>query len=209
MPLKANHYTQSEYLALERRSPVKHEYVDGEIYAMSGASRRHNLLATNLIRHAANAAAEHPPCQVFGSDMKVRVEARNSFYYPDVSACCDPDDRHELYLARPCFVAEVLSPSTASVDRREKRLAYATLPSLREYVIVDPDRMRVDVYPGEGSPFASRTLTEPDDVLELSCLSLRLRLRDLYAGIDLDATRVSEPESPEYLPGAVTAPAHY
>lgn len=202
MLLKAHQYTADEYLDLEQRSSIKHEFVDGEIYVMSGASRRHNLLTTNLIRHAANAAAGRKGCQVFGSDMKVHVEARNSFYYPDVSATCDPEDRGELYLTRPCFIIEVLSPSTASVDRREKRLAYATLKSLREYVIVDQDRMRIDVYPGAGSPWASRMLDQPQDVLELSCLGLRLALQDIYAGVELPAPGVAESEVPEYgVPG--------
>jgi hypothetical protein len=92
----------SDYLARESTSASRHEYVDGEIYAMSGASRRHNLLATNLLRHAANAAVNRLGCQVFGGAMKVRVEARNSFYYPDVSGTCDVDDRDERFLTRPC-----------------------------------------------------------------------------------------------------------
>jgi Uma2 family endonuclease len=105
--------------------------VDGEVYAMAGAKRRHNLLATNLV-HAARAAAGLGDCQVFGSGMKVYVEAHNCFYYPDLSVCRDRDDRGELFLTRPCFIVEVMSPATASVDRREKRASYATLESLRE-----------------------------------------------------------------------------
>ena len=188
-----------EYLAKESRSTIKHEYVDGELYAMAGASRRHNLLVTNLIRRAGNAAAERGHCQVFGSDMKVHVEARNSFYYPDLSACCDPNDRDQRYITRPCLIVEVLSPATASVDRREKRLSYATLASLVEYVIVDQDRLRVDVYAGQGVPWVARILNEPDDTLELSCLALRLKLRDIYEGVELPT--VGEPEAPDYAVG--------
>ncbi len=198
MLLEAHQYTVAGYLALEQRSVVKHEYVDGEIYAMSGASRRHNLLVGNLFGRAWQTSTAGHGCQVFGSDMKVRIEARNSFYYPDVSACCDSDDRNDLYITRPCFIVEVLSPSTASVDRREKRLAYATLQSLREYVVVDPDCMRIDVYPGIGSPWVSRMLDRPQDVLELSCLRLRLTLEEIYRGVELPAPGVSEPEAPAY-----------
>lgn len=201
MQLKVDQYTVSEYLSLEQRGRIKHEYVDGEIYAMSGASRRHNLLAGNLFGRAWHAAAAHTDCQVFGSDMKVRVAARNSFYYPDVSASCDPEDRDDQYLKLPCFIIEVASPSTASVDRREKRLSYATLKSLHEYVIVDQDCMRIDVYPGAGSPWTSRVLDEPADVLELSCLRLRLTLKEIYDGVELPAPGVRETEMPEY--GAV------
>lgn len=201
MQRQACRTSPAEYLRSESASPTKHEYVDGEIYAMAGASRRHNLLASNLIRLAGNAAVERGGCQVFGSDMMVYVEARNSFYYPDVSGCCDPDDRDERYLTRPCFIVEVLSPATASVDRREKRLSYATLASLREYVIVDQDRMRVDVYAGDARPWLSRVLNEPDDVVELSCLGLSLQLKEIYAGVELPPQEVAEPEAPDYAVG--------
>jgi Uma2 family endonuclease len=197
MKSKPRLYTPEDYFIIERQSQRKYEYVDGELFAMSGASRRHNLLATNLIRHAATAALERLPCKVFGSDMKVRVEARNSFFYPDVSVSCDPTDCHERYLSRPCLIIEVLSPSTASADRREKRLAYATLPSLCEYVIVDQDRMRIDVYPRSGSPWASLTLDDPLDLLNISCLGLQVSLQEIYHGIEFPAPGVSE-DIPEY-----------
>ncbi len=190
--------TVGEYLEWESHSKIKHEYVDGVVYAMAGASRRHNLLVTNLIRRTATAAAARGQCQVFGSDMKVHVKARNSFYYPDVSACCDPLDRNELCVEQPCLIIEVLSPATAGIDRREKRLSYATLKSLHEYIIVDQDRMRVDVFPGKGGPWVVRMLNEPEDVVELSCLSLRLPLREIYEGVEFPPG-VSEPEAPEYV----------
>ncbi len=145
MKPKPAQLSSAEYIDWESKSPFKHEYVDGEIYAMSGATRRHNLIASNLVEHA-RAAGRRRGCQIFGSDMKVHVEARNSFYYPDLSVCCDPSDRHELYLVRPCFIVEIVSPSTAAIDRREKRVSYSTLASLREYAIVDQDRMRVELY---------------------------------------------------------------
>jgi Uma2 family endonuclease len=174
-----------DYLAGEAQGPRKHEYVDGEIYAMAGASRRHNVLASNIHVRAGNAAHRTPNCQVFGSDMKVYVETRNSFYYPDLSACCDPTDRNEQFLARPCFIVEVLSPSTASIDRREKRPSYETIPSLREYVIVEQNRMRVDVYRRRGERWEVEALFQPNDVVESSCLGLRLTLGDIYQGVDL------------------------
>jgi len=186
------------YLAAEQHGELRHEYVDGELYAMSGASRRHNLIVTNLLRHAANAAAASGTRQVFGGSMKVRVPAHNSFYYPDVSVCCDPSDRAEQYLERPCLLIEVSSPSTVAIDRREKRLSYSTLQSLHEYLIVEQDRVRVTVYPGDGSPWSSRTLDAPEDRLELSCLGLTLTMRDVYEGVMFPAPGVCEPENPNY-----------
>ena len=124
-------------------------------------------------------------CQVFGSDMKVYVETHNSFYYPDLSVCCDRSDRHELFLTRPCFIAEVLSPSTASIDRREKRASYATLESLREYLIVDQDRLRVELYRREGSGWQGYVLNQ---------------LQQIYEGVEFSQS-VSESETPEYIAG--------
>ncbi len=201
MKPKPARLTSAEYLDWESKSRLKHEYVDGEIYAMSGAKRRHNLIASNLVRHA-RVAADNSGCQVFGPDMKVHVETRNSFYYPDLSVCCDPTDRHELYLVRPCFIVEILSPSTAAIDRREKRVSYSTLASLREYVIVDQDRMRVEVYRRESGDRRSAAwrgylLSESDDVVESSCLRMRLPLGQIYEGVELPSG-IEEPEPPEY-----------
>lgn len=196
----------SEFLDWDANTRVKHEYVDGEIYAMSGASRRHNLIVTNLIHHARRAADARARCQVFGPDMKVRIERRNSFYYPDLSVCCDPTDRHERYLVRPCFIAEVLSPSTAAIDRREKRVSYATLESIREYVIVEQDRMRVELYQRAGKTLRGYLLSEPDDALESTCLGLRMPLRQVYEGVEFPPG-VAESDPAEYFPVQIEAHA--
>ncbi len=188
----------AEYLDREGKTPAKCEYVDGEIYAMSGATRRHNLIASNLVYRARDAAGNGTGCQVFGSDMKIYVEAHNSFYYPDLSVCCDHNDRNELFLVQPCFIVEVLSPSTASIDRREKRASYATLESLREYVIVDQDRMRVELYRRESDGWRGYVLNLPEDVVESSCLGLRLALRQIYEGVEFPPSGVAEPEAPDY-----------
>lgn len=194
------HITISEYLAGEAGSARKHEYVAGETYAMSGASLRHNQIASNMHGHAWNAAKGTGSCLVFGSDMKLFVETRNSFYYPDLTASCDPTDRNDQYLVRPCFIVEVLSPSTASIDRREKRASYETLVSLREYVIVDQDRMRVQVYSRQAGVWLVRLLNRPDDTVTASCLNLTLTLAQIYDGVELPPSGVAEEEAPEYWP---------
>lgn len=173
---------------------------------MTGASRRPNLIATNLTRHARTAADRRAQCQVFGPDMKVYVERRNSFYYPDLSVCCDLGDRHEQYLARPCFIVEVLSPSTAAIDRREQRVSYSTLESLREYVIVERDRMRVEVYRRTGSALRGYLLCAPDEELGSTCLGMRVPLRKLYEGVALPPG-VTEPDPAEYFPVRIEARA--
>jgi Uma2 family endonuclease len=199
MQPKAAPLSPAEYLDREEKSPVKCEYVNGEIYAMSGAKRRHNLIAANLLYRARGAAAgRRSGSQVFGSDMKVHVETHNSFYYPDLSACCDPSDRDELFLSRPCFIVEVLSPSTALIDRREKRASYTTLESLREYVMVDQDRMLVEMYRRESSGWRGYLLNQPGDVVESTCLGLEVSLQQIYEGVELPPPGVAESELPEY-----------
>lgn len=196
MQPKPTPLTPTEYLEREEGSPVKNEYVDGEIYAMSGAKRRHNLIAANILGHAWREATARG-CQAFGSDMKVHVEAHNCFYYPDVSVCCDRSDKDEAYLTHPCFIVEVLSPSTANIDRREKRASYATIESLREYVIVDQDRMRVDLYRREANGWRGYVLTQQEEVVESSCLNLKLTLAQIYEGVELPIG-VAEEEATEY-----------
>jgi Uma2 family endonuclease len=184
----------AEYLKFEERSHTKHEYVDGEVYAMSGVTRRHDLITTNVLTRAANAAAASKDCQAFGPSVKVYVEEYNSFYYPDMSVCCDPSDDHDLFLVRPCFLVEVLSPSTARTDRREKRFAYTSLESLREYAIVDQNRMRVELYRREGTRWGAYLLDKPEDVVESTCLGLRLSLAEIYEGVKFPSLGVGEPE---------------
>ena len=199
MQPKAGPLSPAEYLDREEKSPVKCEYVNGEIYAMAGGKRRHNLIASNLLYRARGAAiGPRSGCQVFGSDMKIHVETHNSFYYPDLSVCCDPSDRDDLFLSRPCFIVEVLSPSTALIDRREKRASYTTLESLREYVIVDQDRMLVEIYRHESHGWRGYLLNQQDDVMESSCLGLRVSLQQIYEGVELPPPGVAESELPEY-----------
>ena len=135
-----------EYLAGELESQVRHEYVDGEVYAMVGASDRHGLITLNL----AGLLSQRLPdrCQVFSSDMKVRIRTaeHDIFYYPDVLVSCDPRDREPYYRQYPCLVVEVLSPHTARLDRFEKFMFYRHLDTLLEYVLVSQDYRQVEVF---------------------------------------------------------------
>ncbi|MGC9185943.1 MAG: Uma2 family endonuclease, partial [Thiomonas sp.] len=119
-----------DYLAGERDAETRHEYVDGEVYAMTGASRRHALIVTAMTG-ALLPLARARRCQLFTNDMKLRLEIAGStvFYYPDLMLACDPQDGDPHFLTRPCLIAEVLSPATERIDRREKLLSYITIPS--------------------------------------------------------------------------------
>lgn len=133
--------TVEEYLAFEETSAVKHEYVGGRLFAMTGTTKRHNRIVFNIARKLDD-AAEGSTCEVYFEAIKLRV-AGDVFYYPDVMVTCEPDD-DPLIEDRPCIVVEVLSPSTEMNDRREKLLAYRSLPSLRAYLIVSQERRRVE-----------------------------------------------------------------
>ncbi|MDD5755551.1 MAG: Uma2 family endonuclease, partial [Methylococcales bacterium] len=132
---KKRRITEQEYLALEEASDIKHEYVNGEIYAlenddgeiqaMAGASEQHNLITGNLFFHLRAASrGKSGKCKVFASDMKFRAEYGDLYYYPDVILGCSSDDNDRFYKEKPCFIAEVLSKSTAKIDRREKWETY-------------------------------------------------------------------------------------
>lgn len=134
-----------EYLEGELHSQMRHEYVAGRVFAMSGTSRVHNLIAGNFYA-ALRTHLRGGACRVFMSDLKVRVQKTNAFYYPDIAVTCHAADTQTHYLTHPRLVIEVLSPITEGIDRREKLLAYQTLDSLTEYVLVTQEAMQVEVY---------------------------------------------------------------
>lgn len=140
----------ADYLEGELRSQVRHEYVAGRVFVMAGVSEAHNLIAGNLYT-ALRAHLRGGGCRTFMSDMKVRVEKMQAFYYPDVLVTCDADDIEQYHKSRPSLIIEVLSSATETIDRREKLLAYQVLDSLKEYVLVTQDRMQVEVYRRDGA----------------------------------------------------------
>ena len=172
-----------EYLDGETRTDIKHEYLDGEVVAMGGASARHGLVVTSL-GLALGQHARRKGCQLFIADMKLRVDHADQtyFYYPDLLLACAPDDREPYYRRRPCLVVEVLSPSTERIDRREKLFAYQTIPSLREYLLVDPERRCVEIY-RFGESVRHETFT--GGAFRLDCLEAEITLDEVY--VDAEA----------------------
>ena len=134
------------YLAWEERQVEKHEFIAGEVFAMAGARRDHVVVSLNLAS-AFKQRLRGGPCQAYVADLKVRVEAADAFFYPDVVVSCDPRDHAaDQFIAYPTLIIEVLSESTAAFDRGKKFAAYRTLPSLREYVLVDIETRRVEIF---------------------------------------------------------------
>lgn len=173
-----------DYLARENGGEVRHEYVAGEAYAMTGASPRHNIIAGNVFARLRE-RTRGGPCRVFISDMKLRVEAADAFYYPDVLVTCELAGNDARFMTDPCALVEVLSPSTASIDRREKLLAYRSLPSLGEYVIVDPRRRHVLVHRREHGVWHALLLENGDDQVVIGCLDTPITLDDIYEDVAL------------------------
>lgn len=141
-PRRQHLLTVDEYLAREEREMCRNEYFDGQLFAMSGATRRHNIISVNL--HAfIHQHLKGRPCRAYISDVKVRVEATNSFYYPDIMVACD---EFTIYTTSPVLIVEVLSRSTAAIDRREKLFAYKQIPTLYEYLIVHQRKKRIEYH---------------------------------------------------------------
>ncbi len=170
-----------DYLAGELQAEQRHEYIDGQVYAMTGASRRHGLIVNALV-YAMTPAARRKGCQLFSSDMKLRLEisGKTLFYYPDLLLSCDPQDRDPYFSRSPCTLVEVLSESTARIDRREKLLAYQTLPSLRTYLLVEQDTQRVELY--RRSKDWQVEYFE-DGEIPLECLDVALPVADIYVDV--------------------------
>jgi Uma2 family endonuclease len=148
LPHARHRYTYDEYLAYERNSELKHEYDEGEIFAMAGGSPRHSALASRI--SAAMENTRPPGCTAFQSDMRIRILTTGRATYPDASMVCGPieldaADRSGTTITNPTLVVEVLSPSTEDVDRGNKLRDYQLIPSLKEYVLVNQDS-RVEIY---------------------------------------------------------------
>lgn len=185
-----------DYLAHEETSDVRHEYVDGRVYAMAGGTVGHARVQVNALA-ALHAALRGKPCQPFGSDMKVRVlnPGRPSFFYPDLSVVCDSNPAADVFQDRPVVILEVLSHSTRRIDDGEKRAAYFSIPSLRVYLLAEQDMPAVRAYRRTNAGFAIEAYTGLEAVVALPEIDAALPLAELYNGVDF----TPEPGDPEDL----------
>lgn len=171
-----------EYLALERRAETKSEYLDGAIFAMSGASRRHNRIGLNLA-FSLDSQLKAKGCEVFANDMRVKVLETGLYTYPDVAVVCgEPrfEDAEVDTLLNPRVVIEVLSKSTQDYDRGTKFLHYRALSSLSEYLLIAQDRVHVEHYVRQNESWVLTETDHPEDVIELPSVGARLALADVY-----------------------------
>jgi Uma2 family endonuclease len=195
MPVVAQHtqpdyLSEQDYLEREKHSDIRHEYVDGQVYAMAGTTKRHNEIAVN-ISTALRVASRGSLCKVYSSDVKVRAIGRKTFYYPDVLVGCEPDEADDYYLENPCLIVEVLSDSTEKRDRSEKLLVYMNIPTLRTYLLVAQDKPEVEMFYREpdGSWWV-QTFSGLEASMTLFCPETTLTLAEVYDGITFTTTNV-------------------
>ena len=189
----ADWISPEEYLAGEKDADVRHEYVNGQVYAMAGATRTHNRIATNLNGQLYNHLRGHR-CESFINDIKVRIPPQfaNLFYYPDVIVACTPEEEgDEYYLDKPVIIVEVLSDSTEQTDRREKMLAYRQVPSVEIYVLIEQKRIAATVLRRAETGWRSEALEGPDAILLMEPIEFEAPLGTLY-----ERTRLAAESSP-------------
>ncbi|SEH07309.1 Uma2 family endonuclease [Candidatus Venteria ishoeyi] len=182
-------YTPAMYLELERKASERSEFVGGELFAMAGASRRHNTLTSNLVIEL-GVRLKNSDCQVYSSDMRVKFSEQGNFVYPDVVLACEPqqfDDKNLDNLCNPMLIIEVLSPSTESYDRGYKFSMYQRLPSVQHYILVSQDRLQIEYYQRKtDKQWLLTVLNKADDCLLIESLNINIVLQDIYAKVDLD-----------------------
>lgn len=176
--------TAADYLAWEEEQPEKSEYVRGEIFAMVGASQRDVTIAGNVFA-SLHQALDGTPCRAYVSDIKLRVLEDEAYFYPDVLVTCDPaDHRADQFMSAPTMVVEVLSPSTAAFDRGDKFALYRQIPSLKEFVLIDPEKRRIECYRrGEQARWELEDIA-PDAPLRLQSLEVEVPWERIFRNAD-------------------------
>ena len=189
-------YSLEEYLAYEESVPTKHEFDDGEILAMSGASPEHALITANLTA-ALHTGLKGTSCRVYSSDLKIGIPLTGRVLYPDGTIVCGslefhPDDPKHRIVTNPRTIVEVLSPSTASYDRVEKFLAYRSILSLQEYVLVSQERPLVETFvkQADGNWLVAGAFIGLEKNARLASTGSEIPLTDIYAGVEFEPPEI-------------------
>lgn len=171
--------SEEEYLEEELLGEIKHEYIDGHVYAMAGASRNHERIAGNIYRQIGN-YLQGKPCEPFSSDIKIKVGSK--FFYPDVMVVCDEQSPHEYYTEAPVIIVEVLSKLSRRIDETTKRIAYQSIPGLKEYVLIEQDFVDVEIC-RKSEGWVSRHFFWGDSVY-FEAVDLTLTVEEIYDRVD-------------------------
>jgi Uma2 family endonuclease len=181
-------YTVEEYLEREERSETKHEFYQGEIFAMTGASYRHVQIARNLTVDLAN-KLRGKPCQPLGGDMRLSISSIGLYTYPDLTIVCgEPkfDARNPNTLTNPTLLIEILSPSTERYDRTTKFGFYRQIPTLREYVLVSQHEARIEIFRRDQGDWKFSDAVGLEATIQLISVDCELPLAEVYKGVELD-----------------------
>lgn len=181
MSLKRAEHTKSDedYLQGEQEADNRHELINGEVYAMTGANENHNLVSGNVFSELKN-RLKGSPCKTFMSDMKVK--AGGDFFYPDVMVVCEEDSEHEYYKSAPILIIEVLSESTRKFDKTHKRLSYQNIPSLEEYAIIEQERCEIEVF--RRKDHWQSTYYYLGDEVHFASIGVSVSVEDIYYQVD-------------------------
>ena len=182
---QVNPLSPEDYIEAEKSSSTKHEYHNGHVYAMAGASDEHVTIGVN-ITSLLRGQIRGTGCRVYSSDMKVQIDAVNYYYYPDVMVSCDQRDRDiRFFKKHPILIIEVLSDSTEAKDRGQKFEHYRTLESLKEYVLVSQDRQRVEVFRKNNAGQWVLYSFGPGDDVTLTSVGWTVAIAAFYEDVDL------------------------
>lgn len=176
--------SESEYLQGELLADIRHEYIDGEVFAMAGASRNHLRLVGNL-QAILNAWLAGKPCEPFANELKVKAD--HCFFYPDVLVVCDDTKGHDYYTEKPTLIVEVMSKTTRRLDKTLKFAAYKSLPSLQEYVLIEQEHVEVEVMRRSQNWFPEHYFL--GDEVWLESVDLKVGVAELYHRVDNEEMR--------------------
>ena len=183
--------TVEEYFEWEEMQEERHEYWDGEVVAMAGTTKNHHRVARNFSNRL-NTAFGDGPCEVFTADIRVRVEPRRKYFYPDVVVSCDDRDDEDLYINYPCLIIEVLSASTEAIDRGIKFAKYRAILSLKEYVLVQVSQPGVEVYQRSNRGQWIYSSYGMDDRFLLDSVGVEIAVADLYHQVKFEPNETDE-----------------
>lgn len=175
---KLHEISEQEYLAGELQSDIKHEYIDGQIYAMAGAHRNHVLIADKILRRFGN-HLENQPCRSYSSDLKVKIG--KNYFYPDVIVDCTDFDGY--FTEQPTIVVEVLSKSTRQYDKTFKRDQYFSIPTLQEYLLIEQDIAEIEYWQRTENNIWQQNVYYLGDDLYLRSVDLTISVEDIYQGV--------------------------
>ncbi len=185
-------YSIEEYLEMESAATEKHEYYQGEIFAMSGPKYQHVLVTGNIYNVLKN-KLKGKPCRPLGSDMRVHIEKNTLFTYPDISVVCgEPEflNNDEWNLLNPTVIIEVLSPSTKNYDRGDKFNLYRDIPALREYILVDPETVGIEAFYINGhGQWELKEYKDMDETLQIKAIKVSLKLDAIYEGTKIASNK--------------------